>query len=222
VISEKQADAETAVVPDLQQLADALAPAPDGGLRERKKRARREALIDATHRLVEEHGLDAVTVDAICAEAGVSTRTFFNYFETKDDAVLGHVPWPADSEASATFAAGGPTGHLLTDLEHLVGSFLEDPPVGRERFARAFEIAAREPRLLARHLAWFEQHKGQIVALVERRLGAEPERSPLVVAALALFLTHAAFTHWEASGSAGDGADHLAFVVHELRALVTD
>jgi len=222
VISEKQADAEHAASPDLRRLADALAPAPDGGLRERKKRARRAALIDATHRLVEEHGLDAVTVDAICAEAGVSTRTFFNYFETKDDAVLGHVPWPGDSEASATFAAGGPTGHLLTDLEHLVGSFLLDPPVGRERFARAFEIAAREPRLLARHLAWFEQHKGQIVELVERRLGAEPERSPLVVATLAIFLTHAAFMRWDESSGAGDGGDHLAFVVAELRAIVSD
>ena len=32
-------------------------------LRERKKRARREALIDSTHRLVAQHWLDAVTVD---------------------------------------------------------------------------------------------------------------------------------------------------------------
>ncbi|WP_370526328.1 TetR/AcrR family transcriptional regulator [Cellulomonas sp. JH27-2] len=194
----------------------------DLGLRERKKRARREALIDATHRLVEQHGLDAVTVEAICAEADVSTRTFFNYFESKDDAVLGHVPWPVDSPAGTTFAAGGPTGHLLTDLQHLVGSFLDDPPVGRERFNRAFEIATREPRLLARHLAWFEQHKGQIVALVEQRLGEQPERSPVVVASLALFLTHATFVHWEESGGSGEGDDHLAFVVHELRALVAD
>ncbi|RHA41664.1 TetR/AcrR family transcriptional regulator [Cellulomonas rhizosphaerae] len=221
MISNAKSDAPAAQS-DLQQLADALTPAPDGGLRERKKRARREALIDATHRLVEEHGLDAVTVEAICAEAGVSTRTFFNYFETKDDAVLGHVPWPLDTEAAVAFAAGGPSGHLLSDLETLVGSFLQDPPVGRERFNRAFEIAAREPRLLARHLAWFEQHKGQIVALVEQRLGEEPERSPLVVAALALFLTHATFMHWDESGGAGDGGDHLAFVVAELRALVTD
>src|SRR3954465_1350191 len=96
------------------------------GLREGKKRARREALIDATHRLVAEHGLDAVTVEAICEEAGVSARTFFNYFETKDDAVLGHTPWPLDSEAAGTFASGGPTGHLLADLQALVSAFLSD------------------------------------------------------------------------------------------------
>ncbi|HWJ86100.1 MAG TPA: helix-turn-helix domain-containing protein [Cellulomonas sp.] len=207
---------------DLRRLADALTPAPDGGLRERKKRARREALIDATHRLVEAHGLDNVTVEAICAEAGVSPRTFFNYFETKDDAVLGHVPWPVDTAAAAAFAAGGPTGHLLTDLQHLIGAVLREPPVGRERFARAFELAAREPRLLARHLAWFEQHKGHVTSLVEQRLGSDPARSPEVVAALAMFLTHAAFLHWDAAGGEGEGTDHLAFVVAELRALVAD
>src|SRR6187551_3035094 len=122
------------------------------GLRERQKRARREALIDATHRLVAEHGLDAVTVEAICDEAGVSVRTFFNYFETKDDAVLGHTPWPLDSDAGDAFAAGGPTGHLVADLEHLVASIFDTPPMGRGRMAKGLELASREPRLLAKHL----------------------------------------------------------------------
>jgi AcrR family transcriptional regulator len=39
-------------------------------------------------RLYRQQGPQAVTVEAICAEAGVSPRTFFNYFETKDEAVL--------------------------------------------------------------------------------------------------------------------------------------
>ncbi|MDM7832677.1 TetR/AcrR family transcriptional regulator [Cellulomonas edaphi] len=221
MISDKTAAAPPGAS-DLQRLADALAPVGDGGLRERKKRARRELLIDATHRLVDAHGLDAVTVEAICAEAGVSTRTFFNYFETKDDAVLGHVPWPVESDAARTFAAGGPSGHLLADLQVLIGAVLGEPPVGRDRFTRAFELAAREPRLLARHIAWFEQHKGQVVALVRERLGADPDRDPEVVASLAMFLTHATFLRWDAAGGAGEGADHLAHVVAELRALVAE
>ena len=59
-----------------------------------------------------ERGLDAVSIDAICAKAGVSPRTFFNYFETKDDAVLGIGPWSLDPVVVDTFAAGGPTGNL--------------------------------------------------------------------------------------------------------------
>ncbi|MFF8095148.1 TetR/AcrR family transcriptional regulator [Streptomyces sp. NPDC016675] len=55
------------------------------GLRERKKRATRVALTEAAVRLAAEHGAEKVTVEAISAAAGVSVRTFFNYFDTRDD-----------------------------------------------------------------------------------------------------------------------------------------
>ncbi|KAA9161144.1 TetR family transcriptional regulator [Amycolatopsis acidicola] len=58
------------------------------GLRERKKEATREALRHAAVTLYRKHGPGSVTVEDICAKAGVSPRTFFNYFETKDEAVL--------------------------------------------------------------------------------------------------------------------------------------
>lgn len=59
-----------------------------GGLRERKKRATRAALAEAAVRLAAEHGAEKVTVEAISAAAGVSVRTFFNYFDTRDDAFV--------------------------------------------------------------------------------------------------------------------------------------
>jgi AcrR family transcriptional regulator len=202
--------------PSIAELVGAL------GLRERKKRARRDALIDATHRLVDRDGLDAVTVEAICEAAGVSVRTFFNYFETKDDAVLGHATYPIDPVVEDEFASGGPTGHLVTDLEHLVGSLLDAAPPGRARLAKGLAIAAQEPRLLARHLAWLDKHKGNLMALVARRLGDDPAHAPDTVASLALFLTHATFVRWESGGSEGEIRDHLHTVVGELRALLAD
>jgi AcrR family transcriptional regulator len=57
-------------------------------LRERKKEATRQALHEAALRLALEHGLDAVTRDAIADEANVSRRTFSNYFASKEDAIL--------------------------------------------------------------------------------------------------------------------------------------
>ncbi|WP_029289377.1 TetR/AcrR family transcriptional regulator [Cellulomonas sp. HZM] len=192
------------------------------GLRERKKRARRLALIDATHRLVERDGLEAVTVEAICAAAGVSPRTFFNYFETKDDAVLGHVPWSMQGPAVDEFVAGGPTGHLLDDLAAVLEGVLLEPPLGRERMHAVLELASKEPRLLARHMTWVDQHKGQLVDLVERRLGPDPERDPQTVAVLAMHLTHATFLRWDAAGGAGTAHEHLTHVVAELRAVVVD
>ncbi len=59
------------------------------GLRERKKAATKAALGHATLRLaIEKGGIDAVTADDIAAEAGVSTRTFHNYFQNKEAALL--------------------------------------------------------------------------------------------------------------------------------------
>lgn len=193
---------------------------PLEGLRERKKRARREALIDATHTLVEQHGLDHVTVEAICGLAGVSTRTFFNYFETKDDAVLGHRPWPSTSPTAETFAAGGPTGDLFADLLDVVREVLHEPTVGPERLARVIELAHREPRLFARHVSWIEQHKGRLTELVERRLGEHPVHPPEVVASLALFLAHTTFLHWDANQRSGTADENLAEVVASLRAIL--
>lgn len=58
------------------------------GLRESKKAATRLALSRAVLSLATRDGIDAVTVDAVAAEAGVSVRTFHNYFGGKADALI--------------------------------------------------------------------------------------------------------------------------------------
>jgi AcrR family transcriptional regulator len=58
------------------------------GLRERKKAATRQALHQAAVRLAIAHGADKITVEAVADEAGVSRRTFSNYFASKEEALL--------------------------------------------------------------------------------------------------------------------------------------
>ncbi len=61
------------------------------GLRERKKEDTRAKLLAAALRLISRHGYDATSIDDIVSSVGVSKRTFFRYFESKDDVLVAWV-----------------------------------------------------------------------------------------------------------------------------------
>jgi AcrR family transcriptional regulator len=64
-------------------------PAPVLGLRERKKAKTRAAIREHAMRLFREQGYAETTVDQIAEAAEVSPSTFFRYFPTKEDVVVG-------------------------------------------------------------------------------------------------------------------------------------
>ena len=61
---------------------------PAGGVRERKRQETRQRISEAGLKLFAAHGYEATTLDAIAAEAGISRRTFFHYFKSKDEILL--------------------------------------------------------------------------------------------------------------------------------------
>ncbi|MBB3103985.1 TetR/AcrR family transcriptional regulator [Azomonas macrocytogenes] len=62
--------------------------APAEGLRERKRRETRQRIAEVGQRLFLANGYESTTLDAIAAEAGISRRTFFSYFKSKDDIIF--------------------------------------------------------------------------------------------------------------------------------------
>jgi AcrR family transcriptional regulator len=144
-----------------------------GGRREQKKVATRRSLADAALRLALEHGPDGVTVDQIAAEADVSTRTFFNYFASRDDAILG-----VDPDATA---------RLIESLEARPAA---EPPVVAIRRAALEQLAEKgfdaddlharmalveaHPALQARHAGHFAALEAALTDVIARRCGLDP------------------------------------------------
>lgn len=73
-------------------------------MRERKKQATREALRAAALRLALEHGPDNVRVDDIAEAAGVSPRTYNNYFSSREQAIVAAVTAERGSRLAAAIA----------------------------------------------------------------------------------------------------------------------
>ncbi len=136
------------------------------GIREEKQRDTRRRMVEAARQLFTEHGYDDTTVDMIAESAGVSTRTFHRYFETKDGVVIegGHrivdhaisllPPAATVADIVRTLAAATETDLDAGDIEWSVRLRRENPalqestPVWMHRWAErvAHALASRDGR----------------------------------------------------------------------------
>ena len=97
------------------------------GLREQKKQATREALRQAALRLALERGPDHVRVDDIAAAAGVSPRTYNNYFPSREHAIVAAVTADRDTRIAAAVAARPAKVRLSTAVVDAVVEGYTDP-----------------------------------------------------------------------------------------------
>lgn len=147
------------------------------GIEQRKRRTRR-ALTKHARRLTIEHGLNGFTVEQVCELADVSRRTFFNYFASKEDAIVG-APNGPDEAILEAFRLARPPGivglspTLLDDLITLavtaIGEFddfdeLDDPR----------KVIAREPQLLTAFIGAGEAAERELAALIADRERLDP------------------------------------------------
>jgi len=128
------------------------------GRRDRKKNETRQALRDSAHRLFAEKGFSQTTIDDIAAAADVSRRTFFRYYDSKDDLLRSDVSdlLPAMLAAlRARPADEQPFAALLAALRTLIGP--DGPPAVAQSLADPAISGIRARLSMVRMLSQWEQ-----------------------------------------------------------------
>ena len=221
--------------------SEVQASPPVEGLRERKKRERGQALRRAAIDLALEKCYHNVTVEDICERCGVSRRTFFNYYSSKEEALLGRADTVFDEEdqpAIEEFEAGGPHGRLVADLEHLLAFIVATRLKKRDDMHQYHLMLKQDPTLIPLQMARMGNNERLFRQIIQRRLdgtasapvdvlgthsddGADDdvEVSPRAeaVAALAMMVLKATFTRMRRID--GDPGPVIDMLFDELRAL---
>ncbi|SDF78105.1 transcriptional regulator, TetR family [Lentzea fradiae] len=193
------------------------------GLRERKKAATREALAEAAWTLCVERGLDGVTVEQIARAAGVSLRTFFNYFSSKEEAIV------AGDTATAVafvdeFAARPPDEPVLVALKNALHAVYPSQS-DFDRLRRLRELR-QHPALLPHVFAAFSAREQALTAAIAQRCGADPLEDPYPAVAASSFLASMrAVVHWwlttPRAAEKGTAAELVARMIDQLGAGLT-
>lgn len=172
-----------------------------GGLRERKRTTTAAALRGAAVRLTAERGLAGVTVEDIAATAGVSTRTFFNYFACKEDALV--LPGAGLGDRVAEALAARPPGEpIVRAVQRSVLGLLDrfDPPPERREdwVLRARLIESHPDSLLPRQLAAYARFEATLATAIAERTGTDVDADvvPGLLAAVVAAAARSAMVRW--------------------------
>lgn len=168
-------------------------------------------------RLFSELGFEETTVERIAAEAGVSRRTFFRYFDSKADVLWDSFDDEVRSLRAAFAAVPGEVQMLDAIRQVVVGANryrAEDVPELRIRMSLISSVPALQASAAQHYDAW----ERAVIDFAAGRLG-EPADSliPMAIGRATLAVCRAAYDRW------ADRADAslTVYLDHALRALAT-
>jgi AcrR family transcriptional regulator len=183
-------------------------------IRERTRRLAQTELTVVAQDLFLEHGYESTTVDQIAAAAGMSKRTFFRYFASKDDLVIGKYDLFGDRIADALDArpADEPVWESLRRVFDITLDYVQDDRA-RARNEAMERIVRSSPQLNARYLEKMQRVQEMLIGRVAQRLdghavrGDDPRPAAIVGAAFACM--HAARSAWFASDQSGEFGTYI-------------
>ncbi|MDJ0324419.1 TetR/AcrR family transcriptional regulator [Cryobacterium sp. PH31-AA6] len=196
------------------------------GLRERKRLATRRAIQRAVLTLSCDRGIDKVTVEDISRVADVSPRTFFNYFSSKDAAMVGDEFDLVSEEDIDAFVNGGPSGDILAQIAQLLAASLKNTEGDREIHQLRREVMKENPYLFGLRMATLRDFEGRLQEIISQRLAldkpdlvADPVRlhqQALLLTLVAVAAVRHAWRCWAEGDSTRPLADQVSESFSEL------
>lgn len=187
-------------------------------LRERKKVATRQALSRAAALLAVERGVEGVTIEAIADAAGVSPRTFHNYFPGKEEAIV--APLTDGAQAVIDALRARPAGEPIWDaLREVVREALL-PTDTRDETIALLRVVKRNPALVGKQLCGLGEMQRQIAEVVAARTGTHAGRDlyPHLLAGAAGVAMRTAVDLWVDGRSGADLPELIDSAFAQLRA----
>ena len=177
-------------------------------LRSTKRERARSALVAAALELFARDGFEQTTVDDVAAAAEVSRRTFFRYFERKEDVVLAWLDEVGDVLVRAVAERPldePPIASLRSGALAVVDAYRERAPV----VLAAVDLVERTPAIRAREREQHGRWEDELATELEGRLGSgrASRRRARLLAALAVAALTASVVSWRAERGRPDLAD---------------
>jgi AcrR family transcriptional regulator len=171
------------------------------GLRERKKLQTRAAIVDAALELFERKGFEATTVEDIAAAADVSPRTFFRYFESKQDVVMAKTNEKGDNLATL-LTARPPEEPPLEALRRTILGVISEMVAGDDGSLREMRVMMGTPELRTMALDHFHEHQDELAVALAGRMGLAPDAfTPRLLAGVVSTALWALVDRWVAEGA---------------------
>ena len=175
------------------------------GLRERNKLRTRQEIADAALRLAAERGLEHVTVEQIAAAADIAPRTFFRYFDSKEDALL------ADHSdrlelLRQTLGQRPATEGPLTAVRAAILEVVGDLEQHRDLMLCKVQLMETSPALRAQSLERMGELERTIAEALAARSGVDLEQDfrPFIIAGAVCTAMRVAIDRWGASKGEGN------------------
>jgi AcrR family transcriptional regulator len=186
------------------------------GVRERKRLETRQRISDAGLRLFAAQGYEATTLDAIAAEAGISRRTFFHYFKSKDEILLSMQRGLGDTLVEA-LEKQSPRSTPLEASRSALKSIVA--PYSNERLLEIDKLMRASEAVQGRKQAAYLQDEAMVFATLRKMWPAETDIALRLVASLTINTVRLTLDTWSGEGGKRPISEVLTEAFEALDAL---